>query len=319
VIPLGIGAFKCGSARGTTLSFLTSAPTISPVAVLLAFSLLGPQITFIFIGVVLLGSLLTGVIGNRALGGEKEAVFRATMADLKDGKQLEDSSNKTLGQKVRGAFRWAFWDLGSDVSIDLLFGLSLAAAILAFLPREWISTWLGRQHLATLFYVILIGLPVYTCSVPSIPVVRSLLLMGMSPGAAVAYMIAGPATNLGELNAIRRSMGLNTAVFFASSLFIMALSGGLIADNLVFADYVFKPAVLGQQMITTGCCVPAIFGDAAQPLSEHVRNVPAWHYPFILALAVTLLLGASRRIHGALVKSKPTVPAQTQTVVSSGD
>ena len=95
--------------------------------------------------------------------------------------------------------------------------LTRVPAILAFVPVDWISAWLGKQSLVTLFYVILIAIPLYTCSTPSIPVVQSLLLKGVSPGAAVAYLIAGPATNFGELAAIRSSMSKVPQRFLAAA------------------------------------------------------------------------------------------------------
>ncbi len=214
VIPLGVGAFKCGSARGTPLTFMTSAPTVAPVAILLSISLLGVQFTASYVIIALAGSLLIGLLGNWLLGGKAEAEFRASRTPLEAGEQLQDSTHRTLSTKLAGALRWAFWDLGSDVSIDLLFGIALAAAILAFVPVDWISSWLGRQSIFTLFYVILVAIPLYTCSTPSIPVVQSLLLKGISPGAAVAYLIAGPATNMGEIAAIKRSMGKGAAALF---------------------------------------------------------------------------------------------------------
>lgn len=147
---------------------------------------------------------------------------------------------------MKRATHWAFWDLGTEVSVDLLIGLTLAALVLSVLPMGWIATWFGKQDFMTLIYVILIGIPVYTCSVPSLPVVQSLLLAGMSPGAAVAYLIAGPATNLGELMVLKRQFGKRATYLFTGGLVVMSLAGGLIADHLVFANYHYQPSAAAQ-------------------------------------------------------------------------
>ena len=285
---------------------MTSAPTLSPVGVLVALSYLGPTLTLTFIGVVLVGSFFIGFLGNKILGGKEEAAFRASLPPPSEDEILENSKHKSFGAKVKGAVRWAFWDLGSDVSLDLLFGLTLAAAILTFLPLDWISTWFGKQRFATLIYVILLGIPVYTCSVPSFPVVRSLLLLGMSPGAGVAYLIAGPATNLGELTAIRRNMGTKTMAVFVTGLFSMALIGGLLTDHLIYPHYDYKPSAVTTQLGATSCCVPAIFGKAVgqKTLFAQAENVPVWHYPFVALLGVTLVLGAIRKTHELLQNRK---------------
>src|SRR5581483_10522122 len=115
--------------------------------------------TIVFIITALIGSLLVGVIGNHFFGGKEEEQLRARNRALAENEQLKDSENRTLATKLKGALKWAFWDLGSDVSVDLLIGLAIAAAILAFLPLETISAWVGTQSLGTLVLVILIGIP----------------------------------------------------------------------------------------------------------------------------------------------------------------
>src|SRR6202012_3700860 len=113
-------------------------------------SLLGVPFTLVYVALALLGSLAIGLVGNWLLGGQAEADFRAAQSAVAEGECIIDSTHRTTKAKLRGALRWAFWDLGSDVSVDLLLGIALAAAILAFVPVEWISAWLGRQSLVTL-------------------------------------------------------------------------------------------------------------------------------------------------------------------------
>jgi len=310
VIPLGIGAFKCGTARGTTLAFMTASPTISPVLVLLSLSMLGPKFTLTFACVALCGSLLVGLLGNWLLGGEAERRFRAQHdATLGSDEQIPASTQGSIASKLKGAIHWAFWDLGSDVSVDLLIGLIIAAAVTVFLPMDWIASWLGKQQFTTLIFVMLLGIPVYTCSIPTVPVVRSLLLLGMSPGAAVAYLFSGPATNLGELKAIQRALGWRTAAFFAGGLFCMAIAGGMITDHLIFSDYHFHSTVSGSNVLVTECCVPMVFGEQgrAEGMQSALGRVPGWHWPFIAALGVTLVLGIGRRVMGYF--TRPATPA----------
>ncbi len=308
VIPVGVGLVKAGAARGTVLTFLTTAPALSPVAVVLALSLLGPTMTALYVGTVLIGALLLGIVANLVLA-RGEPSFRATLpanpADEPDIKQ------RPWYERCRRAGKWAFWDLGTEVSVDLVIGLTLAAAILALLPMTWIASWLGTQQFGTLIYVILIGIPVYTCSVPSLPVVQSLLLAGMSPGAAIAYLIAGPATNLGELLVLRRQMGKGATWLFAGGLATMSLGGGLITDHLVYPGYSYQPSpVVGAAPVGT-CCVVSFMPVQGRPagLSEAAAAVPTWHWPFVAVLLVTVGSGlvrrASRRMAGATPLDHP--------------
>ncbi len=262
--------------------------------------MLGPMFMVTYVGVALLGSFLIGLIGNRLLRDETCPV--TNFDAIVDRVEEEDEHHVPAsegGSRLARAMRWAFWDLGAEISVDLTIGLSVAALVLAFLPIELTEAYLGTRSIWTLLLVILIGIPVYTCSVPTIPIVWALFMRGAMPGAMLAYMIAGPATNLGELNAIRRSMGFGTATFYAVSLLTVALAGGLIANHVAFASYEYKAKMIAEnELEVQDCCVPMIFGDRIERnnLGRIAANVPTWHYPFIVVLLVTIGVGLYQRV-----------------------
>ncbi len=254
-IPLGVGLYRCGAAVGTILTFMTSSPVLSPVVVLIAFKLLGVKLALILIGTALLGSFLIGWIGNLILP-ERE---KTKETDI----QYEAQPTKKSAHPVLEWLRWSFLDLGAHVSVELVLGLGLASLVMAFLPMEFIAGWLGPGNVLSLVLVLVLCLPVYTCSVPSVPVVQSLLLLGLSPGAALVYMMAGPATNMGELNAIRATMGMKTAVYYAAALVVVALAGGLVTDHLLFADYNYMATEVNGELIVQQCCVPVLYNQTS--------------------------------------------------------
>ncbi len=266
---------------------MTSTPIISPVLVALSLSLLGVKLTVTFILAAILGAYAIGLFGNRLLMTTKVS----NQQDSCDYQYSPDSDAKRQSEnKLLQTLKWSFFDLGASVSVDITIGLSIAALLLTFLPMEWISSWLGQQDVYTLFYVILLGIPVYACSIPSVPVVQGLLLLGATPGAAIAYMIAGPATNLGELNAIRTSMGLKPAVYYTISLFILALTAGLVTDQLVFPDYQYHAYRVQGELVVQQCCVPLIFGEGIGTAGMSAQ-IPVWHWPFGIVLSGVILYG----------------------------
>jgi hypothetical protein len=159
--------------------------------------------------------------------------------------------------------------------------------------------------------VILVAIPLYTCSTPSIPVVQSLFFKGISPGAAVAYLIAGPATNLGEIAAIKRSMGKGAAALFVSGLISVALIGGLIVDFLIFPNYKARTSPIGSELIHAA--------GESMSLTAALNAIPAWHYPFIVMLLATLLLGAYRRGSALLAKFANTESVQEPAASAAGE
>lgn len=286
-IPLGIGLFRSGAAIGNILAFMTSTPILSPVLVALALSFLGVKLTVTFLVVAIVGAYAIGFIGNRIFISAKDPSLQGSCKKQYD---RDKGSQKQPKSKLSQTLKWSFFDLGADVSVDITIGLSIAALLLTFLPMEWISSWLGQQDIYTLIYVILLGIPVYACSIPSIPIVQGLLLLGATPGAAVAYMIAGPATNLGELNAIRRSMGMKPALFYAVALIILALVAGLVTDQLVFPDYQYHAYRVQGELVVQQCCVPLIFGEGINTAGMSPQ-IPLWHWPFGIALFGIILYG----------------------------
>ena len=300
VIPLGVGVHRAGAARGTALSFMTSSPAISPVAVIMVGTMLGPWFLATYVSVALFGSFLIGLIGNRLLCTETRPVSGFDeIVDRVDEEGEHHVSAPNSGSRFGRALNWAFRDLGPEISVDLLIGLSIAGLVLAFLPIELTEAFLGTRRFWPLLLVIIVGIPVYTCSVPTIPIVWALFMRGAMPGAMLAYMIAGPATNLGELNAIRRSMGLNAAAFYAASLVMIALAGGLFANHVVFSSYEYNATIIAENELEVhDCCVPMIFGNRIERnnLGQIAASVPKWHYPFIVILLITIAVGLYQRV-----------------------
>jgi len=291
-IPLAIGLYRSGAAIGNILAFTTSTPILSPVLVALALSFLGKKLTVTFVLVAILGSYIIGYTANLLLKDTRDSKKQD-----KSERQFNQSENakQQPRSKIMQTLKWSFFDLGASVSVDITVGLGIASLLLPFLPMEWISSWLGQQDFYTLLYVILLGIPVYACSIPSIPVIQGLLLLGATPGAAVAYMIAGPATNLGELNAIRASMGLKTAVYYSVALCVLALAAGIITDQVVFRDYQYHAYRVQGELVVQQCCVPLIFGQGVGTTGVSAQ-IPQWHWPFGIALLGIITFGTYTKI-----------------------
>lgn len=294
-IPLGIGLYRSGAAVGNMLAFMTSTPILSPVLIMVSLKLLGWKLTLALVLTAIIGSFIMGLIGNRLFKRPKKD-GPDTGNESKYERTIQQKEPKT---KLVKTLKWSFFDLGADVSVDILIGLGIASILLAFLPLEWISTWLGQQDITTLFYVILLGIPVYACSIPSVVVVQGLLLLGATPGAAIAYMIAGPATNLGELNAIRKSMGTKPAVFYGLSLIALALTAGLITDQFIFPNYQYHALRVQGELVVQQCCVPLIFGDSVGGPTSYA--IPIWHWPFGAILASIIFYGTLKKLRFFLI------------------
>ncbi len=110
----------------------------------------------------------------------------------------------------------------------VLIGVCVAAAIKELIPMQWILFAVGRDHSYGILIGAMLGVPLYACGGGSIPIIQILLSMGMSPGAALAFFIAGPATKVPTLMTMHMTLGF----FITGSYFLLSLGWSVICGTL---------------------------------------------------------------------------------------
>lgn len=175
------------------------------------------------------------IVSPNCCSGGSEPAESLTPSCCNSGNSSENSPDSSQGLfgSIREIIHWVFFEFGPSVSLDMLIGLIFAATVLTLVPQDMIVLLTGSKTVWSLLLVILVALPVYTCSMAAIPVVFSFLAAGMSPGAAVAFLIGGPATNFGEMNAIRHQMNWKVATYYFTALLFIAVASGGIVDHFV--------------------------------------------------------------------------------------
>jgi uncharacterized membrane protein YraQ (UPF0718 family) len=104
------------------------------------------------------------------------------------------------------------WSAAAMVAKFMALAFFLEALIILYLPSEWIAGLVGQQSSGAILLAALIGVPVYTSNLAALPLISGLLAQGMSPAAALAFLIAGPTTTLPAMAAV---WGLTTRRVFA--------------------------------------------------------------------------------------------------------
>jgi len=124
------------------------------------------------------------------------------------------------------ANRYAFREMMDDISIWLVVGIAAAGAIAALLPSNWVENMPGGQ-LGGILFMLLISIPIYVCAVESTPIAAILLLKGLSPGAALVFLMAGPATNLASLILLHHSFGRRFVRLYLTAIAVASVACGL--------------------------------------------------------------------------------------------
>ena len=133
---------------------------------------------------------------------------------------------------TRPALRYGFTQLLDDIAFWLILGVALAGVLGAVLPADLAARGLG-SGLMPMILMLVIGIPLYMCASASTPIAAALMAKGISPGAALVFLLAGPATNAATLVLLGKTFGRRFIQIYLTSVVIGALVAGLILDAAV--------------------------------------------------------------------------------------
>ncbi len=223
VIPLGASLRQHGASRGATTSFLLSTPQTGVDSIMVTWSLLGP----VFAVFRPLAALVTGLAGGMLATLFEEKTDTAPAAECHD-----DCCTTPSGQsRFWGGLRHGLVTLPRDIGGALLLGLLIAAVLSLALPDDFFAPYLGTGVVAILV-MMAAGIPVYVCATASVPVALMLMAKGVSPGAALAFLITGPATNAAAITTVWKFLGRRTTLVFLATVALGAFLTGLLFDAL---------------------------------------------------------------------------------------
>ena len=220
VVPLYRSLIKRGAPPAAAMAFLVATPELGLDAVLLSIPLLGPQVTILRLATAAVVALLVGWW----VGGRLKSAVRAPDAG--------DTPRERPGilQSVTTALRTGTGEVVDHTAPWIILGLGVAALVTPFLE----SGWLGSLPPVTdVFLFALLGFPTYVCAASATPLVAAFLATGLSPGAGIAFLITGPATNVSTLGLVSSLHGRRAAIAFAATMVTLAVSSG-IAVNAAF-------------------------------------------------------------------------------------
>ncbi|MGH1347029.1 MAG: permease [Nannocystales bacterium] len=205
VIPAGLGLKKDGASDGAAVGFLISTPQTGVDSVLVSASFLGwPFALF-----KLAAAGITGLVG----GWLTDAITDADPAPHTPVASVAAPPPRTLGaawthsvEVLRSIWKW------------LLFGVLLSAFITTVMPPSWLASIGEENHLIALGMALLISIPLYVCATASVPIAAALVAGGLPAGAALVFLMAGPATNLATLGAVYRTLGRKALTVYLSTI-----------------------------------------------------------------------------------------------------
>ena len=290
VIPLAAHLKKNGASDGATVSFLVSTPTTGVDSIFATYSLLGPVFAvarplIAFISGVLSGTLVNWLVPKRKARDSAEGTPKGEECNVCDNPMPH---SHTLFEKFSAMIKYGFFELVEDTSKWLVIGFFAGGIITLLLPKGAVASYLAKPFIAYPL-VLAIAIPMYVCATGSIPIAAALIAKGMAPGAALVFLIAGPATNTATISFVAGKLGGKVLVIYLAVILMTAFAFGMLLDT-VFADFDFTKAVLaGGEMF------------------------PSWVRNGAAALLFALILNVFAR--KAVKKRKPEPETKTGAVV----
>jgi len=133
----------------------------------------------------------------------------------------------------------------SDISRPFIIGILIAGVITYFFPEN-LSSWTGNHPFLSMLLMLVAGIPMYVCATASTPIAAALILKGINPGAALVFLIVGPATNAATINIVRNLFNTRALVIYLSMIAICALIMGFVLDLIYQMSGIHASAVVGQ-------------------------------------------------------------------------
>ncbi|MFP4477395.1 MAG: SO_0444 family Cu/Zn efflux transporter [Desulfatibacillaceae bacterium] len=284
VLPAAVSLRKQGANKGAVSSFLISTPESGVDSIAISYALLDPILTVV--------RPLAGFVTATAAG-----IFENLLDDRTSGEVVappdltcpidacctgencppaEHRRHHTFWEKMRAGLRFAREDVWGDMAGWFFVGLLLAGVVMALFPEDFIATYMGGG-ISAILIMLVAGMPIYICATASTPIAAAFILKGVSPGAALVFLLAGPATNVTSLAVLRHTLGGRATAVYLCSIMVFSVLFGLGVDALYNG---------------LGLSARALVGEASE-------IVPAWaRFVGVVVLAAMSIKPVGRTIRG---------------------
>ncbi|MCP4321864.1 MAG: SO_0444 family Cu/Zn efflux transporter [Alteromonadales bacterium] len=276
VIPAAVGLRRSGASKAATTSFLVSTPETGVDSVAISYVLLGP-----FMAIVRpIAAIISAIVAGLLVGRDDQPMKAKPAATLKikSIKKVEATSccssqtsscstsekvatqaassdccesTRDIASELKGTsvfnriikgIHYAATDLVKDTALWLLIGIFFAALVQTYVPADFMAKW--GDGLLAMLVVVVISIPMYICATASTPIAAGLLLAGVSPGAVLVFMLAGPATNIATLGVVAKELGKRALWGYLGGVLGVALISGMLVNYLVSTfGFVVMPQV----------------------------------------------------------------------------
>lgn len=271
VIPTAMSLRREGAGKGAVVSFLIATPQTGVDSIFATYSLMGLPFALVRPIAAFVTALMGGVFVNAF---EKEETFAQSVQQ----QECHEEKKTTIWQKLVEVLNFGFVEMMEDIGKWLVVGLLIAGLITVFVPNEFFAIFKDNTFMSMLL-VLCISIPMYLCATGSIPIAVALMLKGLTPGAALVLLMAGPACNFASILVINKVLGRRTLICYLIAIIVGAVAFGFgidyllprewFTDNLVGSDACCHEDTAWYQWLSTGLLALLLLNVVRMKLTGH--------------------------------------------------
>jgi uncharacterized membrane protein YraQ (UPF0718 family)/copper chaperone CopZ len=285
VIPVAASLRRHGAGKGATTAFLLSTPQTGVDSIAVTYALLGP-----FLAVVRpIAAFVTGIFGGslvQAFNDDDEVIDEPAVEAAEASCCSADGCDEENPHrpKIVEALHYGLVILPRDIGRALIFGIVVSGLIATVVAPKALESTLGGG-LWPMLAAMVVGIPLYVCATASTPIALALIHAGLSPGAALVFLISGPATNSAALTTLWKVLGRRSAILYLVTVAVASLATGLAVDGLI-----------GAGVLPSSALVPAASAMAVEGAHAHHEGGGAMSsFETVSAVALLLVLANALR------------------------
>ncbi len=245
VIPTAMGLRREGASKGATISFLIATPQTGIDSIIATYSLMGLPFAVIrpiaaFLTAIFGGALCNTLDPDPKRSEEGSPEHKESCSSCKDECQGSPSQRKGVWGRLLSALAYAFGEMMEDIGKWLAIGLIVAGIITVAIPDSWFAVFQGNT-LYSILFVLLFSIPMYLCATGSIPIALALMLKGLTPGAALVLLMAGPASNAASILVVGKVLGKRSVLLYLISIILGAIFFAFGIDYLLPREWFTAP------------------------------------------------------------------------------
>ncbi|MDD5759326.1 MAG: SO_0444 family Cu/Zn efflux transporter [Desulfobulbaceae bacterium] len=283
VLPAAAALKRQGANNGATTAFLISTPESGFDSIAISYALLDPIMTVARPLAAFLSALVAGSLENFFNPPRPQLTMFSAIAcpvdNCCDGRNCHPDLHRRhhgVIEKMVAGLRYAVFDIWADLAGWFLLGALLAGLITSLVPETVMTSYLGGGVTAMLL-MLLFGIPLYICATSSTPIAAALIMKGVSPGAALVFLLVGPATNISSITVLNGLLGKRATALYLASIAGVSVLCGLLVDWLYWTLGIKAQAVVGQAaeimpVWLQGASVMVLLLFSIQPLSRLMRK-----------------------------------------------